>query len=366
MTTPRLAVSLPLVVALVAASCGESGAASVSEPADAVVAPSSTTTTIAPAATAFAEPTTEDVRFQSDGFDLAGSLVFPAGEGPFPAVVVVSGSGPQTRASTPGYGTIRQKFGDAGFAVFSWDKPGSGASTGEFAEGEGLRQRAVILADGIEVLVEHPAIDGSRIGLWGISQAGWVMPLALDLTDDVAFMIVVSGGGEDSIEQLGYQIAQQLVCRGLSPEQGALAERYGPQAAKGETYDLYVEAMEVLLAIPGMEQYIGADMSSEQDWQPWPPHIDAYFDPMDVISRTTIPVLAVFGELDKNIDPDQGAEAYGQALQDAGNQDFHVEKIPGVGHLLGQQTTGCIGEPSGVTSPRYLELLDEWIVKLSG
>jgi dienelactone hydrolase len=354
---------------VLAASCGGGGPAATTSPPASVVsnttpAPSAleTTTTVAKAV---AEPAVEEVEFESDGFELAGTLFLPAGEGPHPAVIIVSGSGAQTRASTPGHSLVKRKFLDAGFAVFSWDKPGNGDSTGEFEEGNGLRQRAAILADGIAFLADQPAVDSDAIGLWGLSQAGWVMPLALELTDGVFFMIVVSGGGEDSIEQMGYRIGQELVCGGLSVEEGALVERFGPQAAKGETYELYVEAMEVLLEIPGMERYVGDEMSSRDDWQPWPPEIDAYFDPMDVIEHTTIPVLAVFGEMDRNIDPVQGAAAYKRALAAAGNQNFHVELIPGIGHTMFTQATGCLGEPGGALSKRYVELLDEWIAMLA-
>jgi pimeloyl-ACP methyl ester carboxylesterase len=63
---------------------------------------------------------------------------------------------------------------------------------------------------------------------------------------------------------------------------------------------------------------------------------------MKVIEHTTIPVLAFFGELDKNIDPIQGAEAYEAALQRAQNQDYQIEVIPGVGHILVPTKTGCI------------------------
>jgi pimeloyl-ACP methyl ester carboxylesterase len=304
-----------------------------------------------------------DIQFRSGDFKLVGDLQLPDGPGPHPAVIVVHGDGPQTRTSTPGTRAVLQRFGEAGFAVFVWDKPGSGASTGEFDEGETLRQRAAILADGIGVLAEHPSIDGDRIGLWGISQAGWVMPLALELTNDVAFMIVVSGGGEDSIEQLGYQLGQRTICDGLPPEQGELVEEYFPRTAKGPTYEDYTKAMEVLVEIDGWESFAGPALKTEEEWQPWPTEIDAYFDPMTVIEHTTIPVLAVFGEMDRYIDPVQGAAAYERALQSAGNPDYHVELIPGVGHTMQTQSTMCSGE--GSTSDRYLELLDQWADKLS-
>lgn len=297
---------------------------------------------------------------------MAGDLLLPGGSGPHPGLIVVHGSGPQTRYSTPGSSYVKRLFSDAGYAVLVWDKPGSGASTGTFDDEYILTQRAQILADGVAFLANHEAVDASRIGFWGISQAGWVMPLALELTDDVAFMIVVSGGGEDSIEQMGYQLAAQLVCGGLPEQQGELVARYGPQAAKGTTYELYVEAMEILLEIPGMDQHVGPGMSSEEDWEPWSPEIDAYLDPMDIIEHISIPILAVFGELDKYVDPIQGAAAYEAAFAKAGNDRSHVELIPGVGHILQEQTTGCEGDSLGAVPDRYLELLDEWIEKLAG
>jgi pimeloyl-ACP methyl ester carboxylesterase len=306
----------------------------------------------------------KDIQFRSDGFQVVGDLHLPDGEGLHPAVIVVHGDGPQTRTSTPGTNDVIRIFGQAGFAVFVWDKPGSGASTGAFDQEEKLQQRAEILAEGVQVLVDHPAIDPDRIGVWGISQAGWVMPLALEQTDDIAFMIVVSGGGEDSIEQLAYQLGQGVVCDGLTPEEGRLVEEHFPPTAKGPTYEDYTRAMEVLVEIEGWEQFAGPALKTEEEWQPWPDGIDAYFDPMTVIEETTIPVLAVFGDLDRWIDPVQGTAAYQQALTFAGNPDFHVELIPGVGHTMQEQTSMCGG--GGSVSERYLELLAEWANKLGG
>lgn len=97
-------------------------------------------------------------------------------------------------------GLVRNAFVDAGYAVLVWDKPGSGDSTGEFDGEQTLTQRAEILVDAIEWLMDESTIDESRLGVWGLSQAGWVMPLALTMTDDISFMIVVSGGAEDYVQ----------------------------------------------------------------------------------------------------------------------------------------------------------------------
>lgn len=305
----------------------------------------------------------KDIRFRSGDFEVVGDLHLPDGPGPHPAVIIVHGDGPQTRTSTPGTSTVRDIFGEEGYAVFVWDKPGSGDSTGEFEQGQTLRQRAAILAAGVELLKAHPEIDKDRIGLWGISQAGWVMPLTLESTDDVAFMVVVSGGGEDSIDQLSYQLGRNVICNGLSEEQGRLVEEHFPPTAKGPTYQDYLEAMDVLVEIEGWENFAGPEMRTEEEWQPWPADIDAYFDPMTVVERTTIPVLAVFGAMDRYVDPVQGAAAYETALEAAGNPKSHVELIPDAGHTMLEQASMCSGGSS--RSARYLELLEQWVNQLS-
>jgi hypothetical protein len=77
-------------------------------------------------------------------------------------------------------------------------------------------------------------------------------------------------------------------------------------------------------------------------------------------------VLAFFGELDKNIDPVQGAEAYESALQKAANQDYQVVSIPGVAHTLVPAKTGCLNETwDSELAPEYLEALEAWLQHLS-
>jgi pimeloyl-ACP methyl ester carboxylesterase len=314
-------------------------------------------------ATTTPQPGVEEIRFSSDGFALVGDLVFPDREPPHPTVVVVHGSGAQTRSSTPGYHTVLSTFGEAGYAVLSWDKPGSGDSTGTFDPEHTLTERADILLAGIEMLRGRDDIDPERIGLWGISQAGWVMPLALDQTDDIAFMISVSGGGEDSIEQLAYQLGQNVVCAGGTSADAELIETYAPQAAKGTTYELYVKAVEALRTVDELHRFMSLEINDEDDWRPWPPEIDAYLDPMDIMEHTSIPVLAIFGEFDRYIDPVQGAEAYERALNAAGNQHHRVELVPGVGHTMQTQSDAC-RDGQGTTAERVVELLDEWIAQL--
>jgi pimeloyl-ACP methyl ester carboxylesterase len=306
----------------------------------------------------------EEIRFRSGKFRLTGDLRMPVGEGPYPAIILVHGSGSATRNGAVPFNPLIEIFLRNGYAVFSWDKPGSGESTGKFSDE--LTQRAEILVNGIDVLREHPSIDSDRIGLWGISQAGWIMPLAIESSEHVAFMIVVGGGAEDSIEQMAYQVGQQVICNGDSPEQSKLVEQYWSQQAKATSYQDYREAMEFLVGVPAIQDRFGLIISEEDDWKPRPRDIDAFIDPMEIIEHTTIPMLVFYGELDKNIDPVQGAEGYETALGKAGNQDYRIVVIPGVAHTLTPAKTGCLNEAWGTSyAPEFLETMETWLQGLT-
>ena len=313
------------------------------------------------------EPSTTEITFESGDFTLVGDLDLPGGPGPHPALALGHSSRPQTRQSTPTSGVVKAKYLDAGYAVLSWDKPGSGDSTGQFDNEFANTERATIVVDALEFLREQPTVDPDRIGVWGLSEAGWVMPMALEMTDDISFMIVVNGGGEDGIEQMVYQWMQRARCAGASDEELALMEQHGAPALKATTYTEYRAAMEPLLTIPSLSRYVGTtiELQAEEDWSSWPRDIDAFFDPMDVIEKAPIPILAIFSAQDIQVDPVQGAEAYRAAFAHANNTASRVEVIPDVGHTLLPSTNGCDTEGSGLPD-RYGEILDEWIPLLAG
>ncbi|NIS81650.1 MAG: prolyl oligopeptidase family serine peptidase, partial [Anaerolineales bacterium] len=103
-------------------------------------------------------------------------------------------------------------------------------------------------------------------------------------------------------------------------------------------------------------------MTEEKDWKPWSREWDAFIDPMEVIEHTTKPILVLFGELDKNIDPVQGAEGYEAALRKAGNQDYRIVVIPGVAHTLTPAKTGCLTEMWETSyAPEFLETMETWL-----
>jgi uncharacterized protein len=147
----------------------------------------------------------EEITFRSGEFTIVGELRTPEGTGPFPVVLFVHGSGPADRTGEGSYPPIIERMLRAGYATFSWDKPGTGESTGELREPTLRHQRAQIVLDAVEVMKARGDIDSQRIGLWGISQAGYVMPLALMQSEDIAFMICISCPGMSGTDQTTYQ-----------------------------------------------------------------------------------------------------------------------------------------------------------------
>jgi uncharacterized protein len=295
----------------------------------------------------------EEITFESGSFHIVGDLRLPEGTAPFPVVLFVHGSGPADRTNFGGYQPIMERLLDAGYAVFSWDKPGTGESTGQVDNTPRvLHQRAQIVLDAIEVMKKNHDIDPGRIGLWGISQGGYVMPLALSQSEDIAFMICVSCAGVAGDDQLAFQLISQAICDGVPQEKDARLKRLLSEldaARTFETYEEYVHYREVLSAL----EEIGSDTATgfrvpgvipEEAWQANDPEIEGWWNPVRVIEQTRIPVLVINGDKDTNLDPIQGAYAWSKALEKAGNPKSRVEILPGISHFMFASESTCIRE----------------------
>jgi uncharacterized protein len=355
----------------------------------------------------------EEITFQSGEFTIVGDLRTPAGTGPFPVVLFVHGSGDADRTFFGYYLPVMERMLRAGYAVFSWDKPGYGKSTGQLSNTRVIHQRAQIVLDAIEVMKAHPDIDLQRIGLWGISQAGWVMPLVLLQSEDVAFMICISCGGVSGDDQIAYQITSfAMFCEGVQGEnvdqlRVLLADL--DKARTFETYEEYLHYREVLNAFVGISPYrqkllgilaeVGASGAIPQEaWLENDPEVEDWWNPAEVLEQVRIPVLAIFGDRDSNGDPIQGAYAWRKALEQAGNRNFRVELYPGVDHFMVASESSCLNEhmktfdqvlqeqgyrpmdesfalfqqePGQHTpfsawpyAPGYLDLIEEWLTSL--
>jgi pimeloyl-ACP methyl ester carboxylesterase len=318
----------------------------------------------------------EEIAFESGPFHVVGDLRLPPGPGPHPVVLFVHGDGPNSRTSGVTYPPIMERMLAAGFATFAWDKPGTGESSGEIDRNRVIEQRARIVLDAMEALEGRTEIDPRRMGLWGISQAGYVMPRVLEQAGEVAFMIAVSCAGAPGVEQGIYLLASQMGCYGYAEEgkDELISEIRAFTLAR--SYEEFVRHRAPFADIPSF-QALGrfgqrVDVPSREEWHPADPAREYYgYDPMDVIRNTDIPILAVFGERDTQVDPIQGAEAWREALAQAGNPHSRVMVFPGTDHNILLTQTGCIEERERRSAAEwkdypseYLDLIEAWLAGL--
>ncbi len=161
-------------------------------------------------------PVREEFLFNSrrDGITLRGTLTLPAGAGPHPGLVWVHGSGRTPRQEAMFF---PEYLADLGIALLTFDKRGVGDSEGTYAMPDGatfnrafLYRRGEDVASALETLRGHPQIASERVGLFGISQAGWVIPIAASLTH--CALTVTMGGGATPLSQEDYysQLTDEL------------------------------------------------------------------------------------------------------------------------------------------------------------
>lgn len=317
----------------------------------------------------------EEIVFHSGEFKIVGDLRLPGGSGPYPVVVFVHGDGPNNRTAGGTYLPIMERMASAGYATFAWDKPGTGESTGEIDRNNIGEQRAQIVLDAIEVLKARPEIDAQQIGLWGISQAGVVMPRVLSLSEDIAFMIAVSCPGMPGVDQGAHQVSAQAVCTGCPKEAAEQMKILLAGIERVQTYPEYVDYKLLLDASPCISSAAifgyQTGVRPEGEWHAPNLESEYFWNPITVIEQITIPVLAFYGARDTLIDPIQGAEAYQEALTRAGNTNFRVELIPGTDHNIILSETGCQEERDNRPrkewtnyAPEYLDMLEEWLKEL--
>ena len=156
----------------------------------------------------------EDVRFSSGDVTLTGTLISPASGGKHPAIVLVHGSGAENREYILPFARFLIR---RGMAVLGYDKRGVGGSTGDWNTAS-FDDLAGDVVAAFEYLKTRSDIDPTQIGLLGISQAGWIMPLAAVRAKDVAFLISISGAGVPPAETTIDQARNEMTMTSMPPQ----------------------------------------------------------------------------------------------------------------------------------------------------
>jgi pimeloyl-ACP methyl ester carboxylesterase len=324
----------------------------------------------------------EEVSYRNPGGDtLAATLTLPSAGGPFPAVVLITGSGPEDRdESVFGHRpflVLADYLTRRGIAVLRADDRGVGKSTGHFASATS-GDFAADAAAGMAYLGTRQEIRRDRIGLLGHSEGGIVAPMVASEREDVAFVVLLAGTGVPGRDILLAQSALIARKMGASAVQIALAETLNKQiydvvAAGGDSAATAAKVRELLLAAAGAEATVPPDSAAReatvrvqvrQVMSPWFRSFLTY-DPRPALAKVRCPVLALGGELDTQVPAEENLREIDAALGRGGNRDVMVKLIPGVNHLFQRAAKGTPDEYSQIEetmSPEVLQLVGDWIV----
>jgi pimeloyl-ACP methyl ester carboxylesterase len=318
----------------------------------------------------------EEVAYRNGRVRLAGTLTLPPGAGTHPAVLLITGSGPQDRNDTVSGHRPFLVWADFltrhGFAVLRVDDRGVGGSTGKLLDSTDEDFAADALA-GVEFLKRRAEVDPKRIGLMGHSEGAVVAPMAAVRGQGIAFLVLLAGpavpgdrileaqsrgvekamGIPDEVAGANRQIQTEVFAIARAEPDGAAARSRMKSLLASETARLSPEAAAVIRGQVGSQ----IRMASSR----WFRFVLNY-DPGPTLGRVTCPVLALYGSLDLQVPAALNAPEMERLL--AGNANHQVTTLPDLNHMFQKATTGSPLEYSQIeetVAPEVLKLVGEWM-----
>lgn len=330
----------------------------------------------------------EDVMFENGDVTLAGTLTLPDTAGLHPAVVLVTGSGPQDRdeslapvASIKPFRLIADALTREGVAVLRYDDRGVGESTGDFGEAT-TADFASDAAAAIDYLLTRDDIDPDQIGVLGHSEGGTVSAMLGATNLEIDFIVSMAGTAVDGRDILRVQNRRLMEAEGATQEQidaqvafvEEIFEVIDSQDTEALETLIYEQALEQAEALSAEESAALGDLetyartTAEQTAQTyggvWFPSFLNYNPGIDW-AQTTVPVLAVFGGKDVQVDAEQNAPALEAALAEAGNEDYEIVIFPNANHLFQEAETGALSEYGSLPNeftPDFLPTIIDWLL----
>lgn len=267
------------------------------------------------AVTALAPPASAadgDVTFENDGVTLHGTVVAPPGGTKLPGIVMVHGSGEHSRED---YRDQAEAFARQGIATLIYDKRTEGYS--QFSRSYSTLADDALAA--VEALRKRPEVDPARVGVWGLSEGGWVAPLAASRSSDVAFVVTLGANGVEPSRQQAWAIENQLRRLGMT----------------GSIVGMASSTM--------MRQLVGGGVFPE-----------AHYDPVPVLKSLRQPVLGLWGAKDVLTPPGEAVRIFQESVA------HHTLRVfPDAQHQL-RRTTDGFDKLDGY-APGYVELVGSWV-----
>lgn len=325
----------------------------------------------------------EEVSFENTkaGFKLAGTLTLPSKEGRFPAVILISGSGPQNRDEElmghKPFLVLSDLLTKNGIAVLRFDDRGTAASKGDYKTATSLDFASDVEA-GVAYLKTRKEIDKKEIGLIGHSEGGIIAPMVACSSKDIAFIVLLAGTGIPGDQLLLLQ--QELIGKdshisdtGLKTiktiNKGAFEIVVKSTSSEQLKTDLTNYITQVIKENPdamvskGMSQDKFIKMQVDQIASPWMQYFIKY-NPAEALEKVKCPVLALNGEKDLQVPPKENLSAIKNALAKGGNKHVTIIELPGLNHLFQECKTGSPTEYATIEqtfSPTALTEILKWI-----
>ena len=301
----------------------------------------------------------------------------------FPALIFISGSGPQNRNEEllghKPFLVLADYFTRKGFAVLRYDDRGVGKSTGDFSQAT-TADFASDVESAVKFLQHHFVVNPTKIGLMGHSEGGVIAPMvAANPSNSVAFIVLLAGTGIKGDSLLLLQQALIAQAEGmnltllkenqqLNRELFQMVNLYEDEKILNAAVDAYFEQHPLnteLLAETGQTSTEFQQALRNQLLNPWMRYF-LRLDPQIALKKVTCPVLAINGSKDLQVPAAQNIPAIKTAIESNGNKQVSVEMLPNLNHLFQTCTTGSLSEYATIEetfSPVALKVIEKWLKK---
>jgi len=312
------------------------------------------------------------------GVKLAGTLTLPKSAGTFPAVLLITGSGPQDRdemvlGHRP-FLVIADHLTRQGIAILRLDDRGVGESTGDFASA--TTDDFVSDADAaLAFLRARKDIDPKRIGLLGHSEGGLTGPIVAAKDPGVAFIVLLAAPGVpmeqllirqscDVARQSGFPDAKLKELEASNRKVFATLKSIDDPAEAERQIRAVLDAQMAKLSPAEREPFKAVgDAQIKMMTSPWFRQLLKY-DPAPTLAKVKCPVLAICGEKDVQVSAKENLDAIGAALRTGGNRDVTIAELQGLNHLLQTCQTGAVWEYNTIEetiAPHALKQIGDWV-----
>jgi len=321
----------------------------------------------------------EEVSFknQADTATLSGTLTIPAGTGPFPAALLISGSGPQNRdefmVGHRPFLVLADALARKGIAVLRYDKRGLGKSSGDYATAT-TEDFAADARVALDYLKARKEVVPGKAGVIGHSEGGLIAPI-LSGKGGAAWIVLLAAPAQTGEKTMLAQSKAIAGAAGMPTAQLAQSLEFDRKAYElvREEKDpaLLEKKLDAMIVEAGIGEGANAEAIGGQIHMlasPWFRYFLDY-DPLPALKKVQCPVLALNGSKDLQVAASENLLLIRQALEEAGNKDVTTTEIPNLNHLFQHAESGTPAEYGAIEetiSPDVLQKITDWVLKHSG